>query len=191
MGVFLTDYEGTRLYVAFVKPPCSVTLCGRFTYCRGFCKLHYHRWNRYGDPGEATRRKSLKHTGPCSVVGCDRRAKTRGWCHTHYLRWKATGKTGGPVLPRTRSPHRYINNGYVTLDLPGRKPIFEHRWVMEQHLGRRLTSDEYVHHLNGIRDDNRIENLELWRRPQPPGQRVTDQIAWAKELLSKYEGTPR
>jgi HNH endonuclease len=54
----------------------------------------------------------------------------------------------------------------------------EHRVVMEQMLGRPLLPQENVHHINGRRDDNRPSNLELWVKPQPNGQRVSDLVQW-------------
>ncbi len=57
---------------------------------------------------------------------------------------------------------------------------------MMKHIGRKLYKHENVHHINGIRDDNRIENLELWSTKQPYGQRVEDKIAFCKEFLSDY-----
>lgn len=79
---------------------------------------------------------------------------------------KRCGKVG-PLNPQWRNG-KTMRNGYVILSLAGEK-MLEHRYVMEQHLGRSLERWEHVHHRNGVKHDNRIENLEIVTHARPNG----------------------
>lgn len=86
---------------------------------------------------------------------------------------------------------RRLKRRYVVLRIPAQNgipvhEILEHRYVMEQTIGRKLASEETVHHVNGDRFDNRIENLELFSSRHGPGQRVTDKVQFAIEILTLY-----
>ena len=88
-----------------------------------------------------------------------------------------TRHKAGYVMVRV-ADHPRASQGYV----------FEHILVAEELLGRCLVEGESVHHINGVRDDNRPENLELWTRPQPSGIRVSDAVRWARDIYDRYVG---
>jgi hypothetical protein len=167
-----------------------VESCHNGVLAKGWCRTHYYRWYRTRDvraddpidPKHAWRKGSQKPGVPCAVGACDRTAVTRGWCGKHYQRWVEYGDPEAP-LRRNRDGEGYrgLNkDGYVVIKLYGQPQILEHRAVMEEKLGRKLQPGETVHHMNGRRDDNRPENLELWVSTRS-GQRVADLVAFVVE----------
>jgi hypothetical protein len=112
------------------------------------------------------------NAGQVKSCGCNKRRKGRD-----NPNWK-----GGKVT----NPDGYV---YVTV-YPNdgtRKRVPEPVLMMEQHLGRKLYPDETVHHKNGIRNDNRLENFELKASSHGRGQSIPDLVAWAKEILRRYD----
>ncbi len=216
---------------------CSVAVCDRPAWARGYCRAHYQRWRTTGDAGDTPVRPVQARDGQCAVEGCDRARKTAGFCGAHYWRVRAHGDPGpaavsshragscsvgdcdrravgrglcrmhyerqrkgrevGSAAPQRRAAGAgSIANGYLVVTVsPGRSRL-AHRVLMEELLGRPLARGEAVHHVNGDRCDNttdgslderyRSGNLELWSSWQPAGQRVSDKIEYAQDLLRRY-----
>ena len=184
--------------------------------CRGFCGGHYSRWKKGELPEsikpnpKSTTAKSIRK---CSHPSCERmQVKTHRsssiWCYPHRHRHERGLDMDAPVRPegwkgrRARNArvntnpggwgewkvngagylHRHRKN-LVTGKVEGQ---LQHRHFVEESIGRPLLPKESVHHKNGVRNDNRLENLELWSGSHPSGQRISDKVEWATELLKTY-----
>lgn len=187
------DLDPDRAIGATVEAkPCMVDSCGNTSTERGLCHGHYLRLIRSGDVRSA-RPLGRRVNVDCEVAACGRPAYARQLCKTHYRRLLDQGDVHAST-PIRQLGGGTLSHGYrivaVTPDLQqltgGRKREAEHRVVMAMMLGRALRDDESVHHRNGNRLDNRPDNLELWSRWQPSGQRLSDRLKHALELLDRY-----
>lgn len=167
---------------------CPVPHCGVRTKRLQYCDKHYKRVKRHGDPSIVLigSKKHICSVEDCLTNACKLLKSTTPLCVKHYGRLLRLGSQYAEV-------ERY--GGRSSLDAHNYRRVWkegryylEHRLVMKEHLGRELESHESVHHKNGVRDDNRLENLELWSTSQPYGQRIVDKLKWAKEIILKYEG---
>lgn len=162
--------------------PCSVQGCDRpATAAAGLCQMHYGR-KRQGIPNwDSLTPQRMKRGSACAVDGCERAVYARGYCQMHLQRIDRLGAAGpAGLLKAAKGAGGLDGRGYRVITVDGQRYL-EHRWVMEQTLGRPLEPDEEVHHKNRIRDDNDPSNLELWCVPQPRGGRAEDLVEFYVE----------
>jgi hypothetical protein len=160
---------------------CEAADCDRESYARGHCSRHDKQLLRHGAV-----RPELPAPS-CAIPGCGRRAVTRGWCHGHYLRWSRTGDVRPDVpLARPEQDDCSVDGCTRGAHSAGLCRSHDRR--------RRLYGDPLAGgdvRRSGDRLDNRPQNLELWTTAQPKGQHVEDKIAYALEILERYDHEAR
>lgn len=166
-----------------VRGVCSVEGCGLPHAAKGYCDGHFRQSRRGQITPLNSKSKSGRDKALCTFRGCRFPHLAKGLCNAHYQQ-QAKGKKLSPL--REGIQWAVTKSGYVRGYFEGRA-LAQHRVVMAEVIGRPLKPNETPHHKNGVRHDNRPENLELWVKSQPAGQRAVDLLAWAREIIETYE----
>ena len=95
----------------------------------------------------------------CKIEGCEGRYEAKGFCIKHYKRYKRYGDPN-KRLKKANGEGGHDGNGYRIIYVKGKR-IFEHRHVMQEHLGRKLSPEEHIHHIDEDKDNNDITNLKI------------------------------
>lgn len=166
-GKFLNGHKNFRQKT--IKS-CLVENCIKAVFASNYCGQHYQRFKKYGNPLEPMHwagRPTTKLKFKCLNCGKDFlrppsaiKKNSFKYCSRECAFIGAVGKQK-KVPPIEESTWRINRKGYLETTRR-RKRILQHRWIVEtQIINRPLKAEEIIHHLNGIKTDNRKENLAI------------------------------
>lgn len=165
-GVFLKGHKNFRIKR---EGNCRALNCDNAILAGGYCGKHYQRYKKYGNANEPSHWQGRPKSGKDYTCGiCNkvfyRRISEIQKGSTHYCSRHCAfiGQKGKPkkIKPIEQSNWRINRKGYLETTRQ-RKRILQHRLIVENHIKRPLIKGEIIHHLNGIKTDNRLENLAL------------------------------
>lgn len=174
---------------------CEVDGCERRAKSKNLCGMHYARLKRTGITGGTDSLYNIDNQDKkCKIDGCERWSFGLNLCSMHYVRLRTHGDVGcADSKKRVNGTGNITKKGYQYVYKPNHPNAYKsgkvamHVLVMSQILERPLRRGESVHHKNGIRSDNRPENLELMTHLHPSGQSIKEMVEFCKMYLSLYE----